>query len=143
MQNLLFRPFEISADMESPFNFARAVVWSALVGQTPAALQFNLGHNDVRRREEDSDGGDYGKESERYETEAVEHHCSKLPVILDGSCVLVITYLKWGLDDFNLPGPIQLSNLIYLVRDHPDLLKDEAELAVDTGREIARRRRRG
>ena len=109
MQNLLFRPFEISTDMESPFNFGQSgsLVCHALVGQTtPAALQFSLGHNDVRRREEDSDGGDYGKESERDETEAVEHHCSKLPVILDGSCVLVITYLKWGLGDFNLPGPI-------------------------------------
>lgn len=62
----------------------------------PLILQLNLGHNDVGRREEHSDGGDYGEESERYETEAVEHHCSKLPIILDGSRVFVITYLTDG-----------------------------------------------
>ena len=98
----------------------------------------------MRRREEDSDGGDYGKESERDETEAVEHHCSKLPVILDGSCVLVITYLKLtGIGRFQLAWAHSIIESFYLVRDHPDLLEDEAELAVDTGREIARRRRRG
>ena len=66
-----------------------------LSGQ-PLILQVNLGHYDVRRREEHSDGGDYSEESECYETEAVEHHCSKLPIVLDGSRVFVITNLGDG-----------------------------------------------
>ena len=77
-----------------------------------AKTRETLVNDNVRRREEEGDGGDYGEERERDEAQPVEHHGGKLPVVLDGRRVLVVANL---------------------VRYHADLLEDEAELAVDSG----------
>jgi hypothetical protein len=77
-----------------------------------------LRDDDVRRREQHGDRRYDGKECEGDETEPVEHHRRKLPVVLDRGSVLVVADL---------------------VRDDSDLLEDEAQLSVDTGRERGRR----
>ena len=78
----------------------------------------NLVDNNVRSCEEQCDGGDDGEERERDETQTVEHHGGKLPVVLDGRGVLVVADL---------------------VRYDANLLKDQAELAVDSWRELGGR----
>lgn len=71
-----------------------------------------LRDDDVGSREKNCDGGNDREYSKSDEAESVKHHGSELPVVLDGSRVLVVPDL---------------------VRDHPDLLQDQTELPVDPG----------
>lgn len=63
----------------------------------------------MRRRAEDGDGSDHSEECEDDETHAVHHHGGELPVV------------------GHLGGFVLLAQL---VRDDPQLLEDEGELAV-------------
>ena len=67
-----------------------------------------LGDNDVRRREEDSDRSHDCEEGEGDETESVQHHGSKLPVVLYGRGVLVVADLV-GDDSQFFQNQVQLS----------------------------------
>ncbi len=61
------------------------------------------------RRDKDCNGRDYRECSEGYKTQSVQHHGGEFPIILDGRRVFVVPDL---------------------VRDHPQLLEDQAELSV-------------
>jgi len=86
----------------------------------PVDLLLLLRDDDVRRRHEHGDGGDDSEGREGDQAQPVQHHGRELPVVLDLGRVLVVANL---------------------VRDHADLLEDQAELPVNAGR-VGRRRRR-
>ena len=67
--------------------------------------------NHVGSRRQDRHGGNNGEETEGDQADPVQNHCGEFPVVLDvGGIVL---------------GPD-------LVADHPDLLEDVDQLAVDS-----------
>lgn len=71
-----------------------------------------LFNDDVRGGDQHADGGQGREQGEDDKAEPVEHHGTKLPVALDDAGLLLVPDL---------------------VGDGPDLLEDEAELAVHGG----------
>jgi len=63
-----------------------------LVSPLLAFLIIFLGDNDVRSCQEHSYSSNNGERCESQQAKSIKHHCSKLPIIFDCSCVFVVSY---------------------------------------------------